>query len=171
MERTIIETRRRLEAPDHQPRPAQSSIPIAVGAMTSPGLRVAAKHADIVAFSGLLQVPGAPPGSFIVASAAQTAERVREVRQHAAGRNYRSAALLQVIRLGTDPHTAAQDLAAEWGAISAEQVLDTPFVLLAHDRAHAAEILAHRGEEFGFDSFITHQPNLDALGEVIAASS
>ena len=111
MERTIIEFRRRLAAPDHKPHPAQSAIPIAVGAMTSPGLRVAAKHADIVAFSGLLQVRGAPPGSFIVASAAQTAERVREVREHAAQRSYRSDALLQVIRLGSDPQTAAENLA------------------------------------------------------------
>jgi hypothetical protein len=25
------------------------------------------------------------------------------------------------------------------------------------------------GEEFGFDSFMTHEPNLEGLGEVIAA--
>ena len=170
MEHTLVETRRRLQAPDHQPRPAQSRIPVAVGAMTSPGLSVAARHADIVAFSGLLQIPGAPPGSFIVASAAQTRERVREVRQQAAGRSYRSDALLQVIRLGSDSRTLAQDLAAQWGGISAEQLLDTPFVLLARDRSHAMEILAQRREEFGFDSFMTHEPNLAALGEVIATN-
>jgi probable F420-dependent oxidoreductase len=170
MERTIIEFRRRLAASDHEPQPAQSAIPIAVGAMTSPGLLVAAKHADIVAFSGLLQVRGAPPGSFIVASAAQTAERVREVREHAAQRSYRSDALLQVIRLGSDPQTAAENLATEWGGISAEQLLDTPFVLIARDASHAAEILARRHEEFGFDSIITHESNLEALGQVIAAN-
>jgi probable F420-dependent oxidoreductase len=169
MEHTLVEVRRRLSAPDHEPRPAQSRVPLAVGAMTSPGLSVAARHADIVAFSGLLQVPGARPGSFTVASAAQTRERVREVREQAAGRDYRSDALLQVIRLGADPEAAAENLAAEWGDISAEQLLDTPFVLLARDRSQAAGILAQRHEEYGFDSFTTHEPNLEALGQVISA--
>lgn len=169
MERTLIDTRRRLSIPDYEPRPVQSPVPVAVGAMTPPGLRVAAHHADIVAFSGLLQIPKAPLGSVIVASAAQTRERVREVREQAAGRDYRSDALLQVIRLRADPRAAAEDLAVEWGGISAELLLDTPFVLLARDRSHAVEILAQRREEFGFDSFMTHEPNLEALGEVIAA--
>ena len=170
MEHTLVEVRRRLSDPDHEPQPAQSHVPLAVGAMTSPGLRVAARHADIVAYSGLLQVPGAPPGSFTVASAAQTRERVREVREQATGRVYRTDALLQVIRLGADPDTAAEKLAAEWGDISAEQLLDTPFVLLARDGSQAAEILAQRREEFGFDSFTTHEPNLEALGQAIAAA-
>lgn len=167
MEHTLIETRRRLSTPDHEPRPAQSRVPMVVGAMTSPGLSVAARHADIVAFSGLLQIPGASPGSFIVASAAQTRERVRDVRDQAAGRDYRSDALLQVIRLGADPKAMAESLADEWGGISAEQLLDTPFVLLAQDPSHAAAILAQRREDFGFDSFMTHEPNLEALGKVI----
>lgn len=171
LEQTLVETRRRLQAPDHAPRPVQTPVPLAVGAMTSPGLRVAARHADIVAFSGLLQVPGAAAGSFIVASATQTRKRVREVRQQAAGRNYRSDALLQVIRLGTDPRVVAEKLAGEWGGMSAEQLLDTPFVLLARDGSQAAEILEQRVEEFGFDSFMTHEPDLEALGEVIAAVS
>lgn len=169
MERTLLAVQHRLSAPDHVPRPAQDRVPIAVGAMTSAGLRVAARHAEIVAFAGLLALPGAPPGSFTIASAAQTRERVGEVREQAAGRQYRSDALLQVIRLGTDPQVAAQDLAAEWGGISAEQLLDTPFVVIARDASHAADILLQRHEEFGFDSFTTHEPNLDALGQVIAA--
>ena len=167
MEHVLIEVQQRLSATDHEPRPAQSRIPIAVGAMTSPGLRVAARHADIVAFSGLLQIPEAPPGTFTLASAAQTRKRVSEVREEAAGRGHRSDALLQIIRLGADPKTAARGLAAEWEGISAEQLLDKPFVLL--DGSHAAEILAQRQEDFGFDSFLTHEPNLDALGLIIAA--
>ena len=169
LERTLIEVRRRLSARDHVPRPAQDHVPFAVGAMTSAGLSVAARHGDIVAFAGLLPIPGASPGRFTVASSAQTQQRVREVREQAAGRDYRSDALLQVVRLEADPQAAAEKLAAEWGDISAERLLDTPFVLIARDASHAAEILAQRHEQFGFDSFTTHQPNLDALGDVIAA--
>jgi probable F420-dependent oxidoreductase len=167
MERTLIEVRERLSAPDHEPRAVQSPIPLAVGAMTPPGLRVAARNADIVAFSGIVQTAGRSPAT--LASAAQTRERVGEVREQAGGRTLRSDALLQVIRLGTDPRVAAEELATEWGDIAAEQLLDTPFVLLAHDASHATEILAQRREEFGFDSFTTHEPNLDVLGEILAA--
>jgi probable F420-dependent oxidoreductase len=169
MERTLKEVRERLSAPDHEPSPVQNPIPIAVGAMTPPGLRVAARHADIVAFSGLLQAAGRSPGTFTLASAAQTRERVDEAREAAGVREHRSDALLQVIRLGTDPKVAAEELAAELGDVTAEQLLDTPFVLLARDATHATEILAQRHEEFGFDSFTTHEPNLDALGQILAA--
>ena len=169
MERTLIEVQNRLSAPDHEPRPVQNRIPVAVGAMTSPGLRVAARHADIVAFSGLLQLPGASAGTFTPASTAQTRARVREVREQAAGREHQSDALIRVIRLGTDPQAAAERLAAEWGDITAEQLLDTPSILLARDASHAAEILAQRHEDFGFDSFTTHEPNLDTLGQILAS--
>jgi probable F420-dependent oxidoreductase len=169
LEATLNEVRRRLADPDHRPRPTQDRVPIAVGAMTSPALRIAAEQADIVAFSGLLQLPGATAGTFTVASIAETERRVGEVRERAGGRTYRSDALLQVVAIGDEPATAAARLAAESGSISADQVLDTPFVLLARDPSHAAEVIAERHERFGFDSFITHEPNLESLGEVISA--
>lgn len=170
LEATLVEVRGRLADPDHRPRPVQSPVPVAVGAMTSSGLRVAAHHADIVAFSGLLQRPAAPPGIFSLASAAFTAARVHEVRDAAGGRSYRADALLQAIVIGENPNTSAARLAAEFGGVTPKELLDTPFVLLARDRAHAAEILADRHERFGFDCFITHQASLDALGELISAS-
>lgn len=75
-----------------------------------------------------------------------------------------------LIRLGDNPLTGAEKLAAEWGAFSAEQLLDTPFVLIARDPSQAAEILLQRHAEFGFDSFTPHEPSLGALGQVIAAA-
>ncbi len=168
MEHTLVEVHWRLSAPDHAPRPAQSHVPLAVGAMTSPGLRVAARHADIVAFSGLLQIPEAPPGSFNVASAAQTRERVSEVREQAAGRDYRSDALLQVIRLAKNPGAAAEELAAEWETSAPSSCL-TPPSSSSRDGSHA-DILVQRHEEFGFDSFTTHEPDLEALGQAIAGT-
>lgn len=50
-----------------------------------------------------------------------------------------------------------------------EQLLDTPFVLLARDAQQAATELVRRQQTYGFDSVTTHQSNLDALGHVIAA--
>jgi hypothetical protein len=52
-----------------------------------------------------------------------------------------------------------------------QQLLDSPFVLLARDAAHAADVLLERNAVYGFDSVTTHQPHLEALGQVIAALS
>jgi probable F420-dependent oxidoreductase len=169
LEATLVEVRRRLADPDHRPRPAQARIPVVVGAMSRAGLRVAARHADVVAFSGLFQVRGAPAGTFTIASAQEAEARVADVRRDAAGRAYRSDALLQAIVIGQEPTTAATRLAESFASVSTEQLLDSPFVLLARDPSHAAEIIADRRERFGFDSVMTHEPFLDELGRLIAA--
>jgi hypothetical protein len=105
-----------------------------------------------------------------VYSAAETAQRVDEVRQQAGGRGYRSDMLLQRVVIGHDPREAAAEIAASAsGHLTVEQLLDTPFVLLAQDVGQAVEELRRRRELYGFDSVMTHQPNLEALGEVIAA--
>jgi len=49
-------------------------------------LSLAARRADTVALSGLLQAPGQPPGTFHMQTAAQTDERVRFVRAQAGDR-------------------------------------------------------------------------------------
>ena len=121
-----------------------------------------------MAFAGLQQVRGAPPGRFTLSSSRETLERVQLVCDHAGGRPYRSDALLQVVALGAPPAEAAASLASTMG-VDAALLLDTPFVLLGRDAREAAEALLERRERYGFDSFTTHQPNLEALGEVIAA--
>ena len=120
-------------------------------------------------FAGLLQLPGEPPGTFTIASTAETGRRVTEVRELAARRTYRSDALLQAVVIGEEPEHAAARLASASKTVTSERLLDTPFVLLARDRAHAAELIAERHERFGFNCFTTHEPYLDALGELIAA--
>ena len=81
----------------------------------------------------------------------------------------RGDALLQAIVIGQEPTAAARRLAESFATVSAEQLLDSPFVLLARDPSHAAQIIADRRERFGFDSVMTHQPFLDELGRLIAA--
>jgi hypothetical protein len=104
-----------------------------------------------------------------VASAKQTEARVVEVRRLTAGRAYRSDALLQAIVIAEDPAVTAARLAESFTTVSAEQLLDSPFVLFARDRSHTAEIIVDRRERFGFESFMAHEPFLDELGSLIAA--
>jgi hypothetical protein len=104
-----------------------------------------------------------------VYSAAETARRVEQVRRAAGGRPYRSDALLQAVVIGPDPEQAAAQIVASAPGVTAQQVLDTPFALLAPDADRAAAELRRRCETYGFDSVTTHQPSLEALGQVIAA--
>ncbi len=169
LEHLQLEVRRRLADEDHQPRPVQQPVPVLVGAMSGAGLAVAARHADIVGFAGLHQVAGAPAGTFRVSSAAETTERVQQVHALAAGRPYRADVLLQAVVLGADPAESAAQVAAGAPGLTVEQLLDSPFVLLARGAEAAADELRRRQQLYGFDSFTTHQPSLEALGKVITA--
>jgi probable F420-dependent oxidoreductase len=158
LERTVLEVRRRLER-----------VTVLIGAMSHRGLSVAARHADIVGFAGLRQLSGEPPGTFTVSSAAETATRVEEVRRQAGDRPYRSDVLLQAVLLGRQSEVAAADMAAAMPGLSVKHILDTPFFLLALDADQAADQLRQRHRLYGFDSVTTHQPHMDALGEVMAS--
>ncbi len=100
-----------------------------------------------------------PPGTFTLCS--ETRQRVDQVRAQAAGRPYRSDVLLQAVVIGQDPDKTASQWVTEEPDLTAGQVLDSPFVLLAEDAAHAAAILRHRQDQYGFDSVTTYQPSLD----------
>ena len=165
----LEQVRARLDDSDHRPRSVQHPLPIMVGAMSDAGLAVAARHADVVGFAGLRQIAGAPAGQLTFCSAAQTADQVTAVARLAGDRPYRSDALLQAVVIDSDPEQAATELVAELPGLTVEQVLDTPFVLLASSAREAAAELERRRLRYGFDSVTTHEPNLEALGAVIAA--
>jgi probable F420-dependent oxidoreductase len=169
LERTVIEVRRRLAEPGHKPAQVQRPVPLLIAAMSTAGLAVAARHADIVGFSGLRQVPGQAPGTFRLSSAAETAQAVAAVRAQAGGRTYRSDALLQQVVIGRDPREVAAELAAAAPRLTVAEILDSPFVLYARTADEAAAQLKQRGQQFGFDRVTTHQPSMEALGQVIAA--
>jgi probable F420-dependent oxidoreductase len=169
LERTAAEVLRRLSDPAHEPSPVQQPVPVMIGAMSAAGLSVAARHADIVGFAGLRQVTGAPPGTFTLSPAAEAARRVDQVRREAGDRSYRSDVLLQQVVIDADPAGPAARFAAAVPDLTPDQVLASPFVLLASDAAAAAAELRRRREEYGFDSVTTHQPSMEALGQVIAA--
>ncbi len=169
MERTLVEVRGRLADERHQPRPVQRPVPVVVGAMSAAGLAVAARHADVVAFAGIRQVRGAPPGTFSPSSSAETADRVRAVREALAGRRATFDCLLQVVSIDRDPRDAAAEISRALPGLTADEVLDCPFLLLAADAAAAAAELRRRHHVFGFDQILTHERNLEALGRVAAA--
>lgn len=169
LEATATEVMRRLADPAHQPAPVQRPVPLMVAAMSGAGLAVAARHADVVGFAGLRQVPGQPLGSFTLVGATETAERVAAVREQAGGRAYRSDVLLQHVAIGPDPAESAVEVMAGVPWLTVQEVLASPFVLYARSAREAADEIRRRHELYGFDSVTTHQPSMEALGQVIAA--
>jgi len=166
------ELRRRLEDPDLRPLPVQRPVPLHVGAMSTAGLEVAATVGDLVALGGGMQLRDAPPGTFTLASAADTDDRVRGV-QAARERNglppARLDALLQLVVLDR----TAEDVAADWetetgGAIRAADIVDSPFFLADTSASAAAEQLLDRAERWGITSWCTHAPSGPALARVMA---
>jgi probable F420-dependent oxidoreductase len=166
LERLVVEVRSRLDDSDHQPRPTQRRVSLMIGAMSHEGLEIAARHGDIVGFAGLRH---SPTGAVGIVSNEDTKQRVAQVRRQAGGRPYRSDVLIQHVVLGEDPEAAAARIAAGHSTLTAEELLESPFMLLARDAEDAAATLRRRQQEYGFDSVSTHQPNLEPLAEVLAA--
>ena len=169
LEATATEVTSRLADPGHRPEPVERQVPLMVAAMSGAGLAVAARHADVIGFAGLRQVPGQPLGKFTLVGAAETAERVAAVREQAGGRQYRSDLLLQHVAIGQAPAESAAEMTAGVPWLTVEDVLASPFVLYARSAGEEAKELRRRQELYGFDSVTTHQPSMEALGEVIAA--
>jgi probable F420-dependent oxidoreductase len=166
----LAQVRRRLADPAHVPAARQSPVPVLVGAMSRAGLDAAARHADIVALSGLLQVPGRPAGTFTLASSAQTDEKVERVREVAGGRRVELDALLQRVVVDADPQESAAAFGAEAGGrITAQELLDSPFVLLSPDPEEAVRELRRREARWGITSWCTHGPSGPALARVVRA--
>jgi probable F420-dependent oxidoreductase len=171
LDRFAADLRARLDDPAHQPAPVQRPVPVFLAAMSPAGLDVAARHGDLVALSGLLQAPGAPPGTFALTSSEQTHERIGQVRaaRQAAGlAPCRFDALVQQVVVDRDP----QEVAAEWeaeagGRFRAAELLGSPFVLFAPSPQEAAAELVRRSELFGITSWCTHAPSAQAFAQVV----
>ena len=169
MERTVVEVRDRLSDEAHIPQPVQRPIPVVIGAMSEVGLTVAARHADVIAISGLRQIPGEPIGTFALASADDTAATMHGMRAAVDGREVVFDFLVQAVSIDRDPRQAAAELVRGTTGMTVEQILDSPFVVLAADADEAAAELRRRQHVYGFTQITTHQSNLEALGQVAAA--
>jgi probable F420-dependent oxidoreductase len=170
LEGTIVEVRRRLADPGHAPQPVQRPVPIVVGCWGAGTLGVAARQADVVALGGLTQLPGERAGTFRLATSAETADRVATLAGLITdpARRVVVDALLQRVVVDRAPEQAAAELAQESGGqLGVEELLDTPFVLLAPDPAAGARELLARADRYGITSWMTHAAGTTALTRVL----
>lgn len=167
MRDALLSVREALANPDHEPRPLQDPIPIAIGAMSSRGLAVAAELAEIIAFGAVRHKPGHPPGSLTAATAEETDELVAAVRRLAGERKFESDVLLQTVELGREPLAAARAFIEREGETDDPVVLaESPCVLFARSAADAAAEVERRRERWGFTSYTTFAGSSDALAAI-----
>ncbi|GAA3735689.1 hypothetical protein GCM10022402_14840 [Salinactinospora qingdaonensis] len=173
LERSIDEIERRYADATDQPLPEATSRPrLLVGGHGDRALDIAARRADTVAVAGLTQRRGASMGTFDVADAQQTRERVEFVRQRAGERagELELTVLVQLVEVTADREAAAAGVAATYGRKglgSVETILDSPYTLIGTQGEIAHEILRNR-DRFGVTHIVTHGAFRDALAPSIS---
>jgi probable F420-dependent oxidoreductase len=158
----------------HRCHPAPVRVPILVGGNGTRVLTIAAEQADIAGFAGFSQVEGTAGVRLSHFTAEGLADRIALVRERAGDRfdALELNALIQFVFVTRDRRGAAERLQALAPALTVEDILDSPFVLIGtHDEM--AETLRERRERFGVSYWVVFErrPNsdqtIDTLGPVI----
>lgn len=146
-----------------------SGPPLIVGGTGDRVLSVAARHADIIGIAGVYQVPGKPPGTFRLGTAAEADERVRFTREQAGERadDVEWHLLVQMVLPTDDRRAAAEDLMSRFGGeMTVDEALETPFLLIGTP-AQMAEQLRIARERYGFSYITVHEPYYEAFEPVV----
>ncbi|MEW1676125.1 LLM class F420-dependent oxidoreductase [Streptomyces noursei] len=152
----IEELDRLLGDPGHLPAsPQRPRPPLLIGGNGPRLLRLAARHAEITAFTGGRQAPGRPEGTLELLPAEQVAASVAAYEEHAAGRAEPAElnVLVQRVLVTDDRRAAAREFAAHGVGVDADQALEVPTLLIGTP-AQMAEQLRERRERYGF-SYVT----------------
>jgi probable F420-dependent oxidoreductase len=171
LRRTVEELDRLLGSAEHQPRPVQRPrVPLLIGAGGDRMLRLAARHADIAAFTGARAVPGSTSGELLPVTAEELDERVGLYRRLAEGRKEPAELnlLIQLVAVTEDREAALRPFLPHVPHLSAEQALELP-VVLAGSVEHIVEQALERRERYGFSYLTVLEPSMEAFTPVMAA--
>ena len=150
--------------PVQQPRP-----PILIGGNGPRLLTLAATEADVVGLTGITFGQGGAGRDFAGFRAAGVDERLRLVRDAAGARfdQLELNALVQQVIVTKDRRGAADELAQRWSALTAGDILDSPFVLLGSLDEIVAQLVARRAR-WGISYYVVFDAAIDALAPVVS---
>ncbi|OZM71369.1 F420-dependent oxidoreductase [Amycolatopsis antarctica] len=165
LERTVARLRELFADESHQPRPVRpEGPPLLLGGRGDRMLRLAARTADVVGFTGV--APGPDGAPLRLADAGSVAERVDFARTALAGRDAELNVLVQRVVPTADRTAEAAGLAAQLGDLTAKQVLDLPTLLIGTPEQIAGQVRANR-ERFGFSYVTVLEDSMAAFAPVI----
>jgi probable F420-dependent oxidoreductase len=145
------------------PRPAQSHVPVLVGGNGRRVLRLAAREADIVGFTGFSQVEGTHDVNLNRFTFAGARQRVAWVRESAGARFDQLELNALVQHVGE--RSSASALAARFG-LSEDDLLGSPFMLFGGP-TEMADALHARRERLGLSYLVVFETAMDAFAPVI----
>jgi probable F420-dependent oxidoreductase len=153
----------------HRCFPVPSSpVPLLIGGNGTRLLQLAATAADIVGFAGFHQVHGTSDVALSHFTAAGLEDRLAVVREAAGPRfdDLELNLLVQVVRVTDDRRAEAEELAEHFPRLTAEDLLDSPFLLLGTHQ-QMAEQLVERRERFGVSYVVVFEPSHIDLAPVV----
>ncbi len=151
--------------PVQKPRP-----PILIGGNGPRLLALAAREADIVGFSGITFKSGGTASPDLSGwRPSSVDERVQRIRDIAGERYARLElnALVQRVVVTDDRHGAAEELASRWPQLSANDILQSPYVLIG-TVDQMVEDLTTRRQRWDISYYVVHEPYLDDFAHVVA---
>ncbi|MFH9425539.1 LLM class F420-dependent oxidoreductase [Streptomyces sp. NPDC017529] len=167
--RTVEELDRLLGDPEHLPKAAQQPRPpLLIGGNGPRMLRLAARHADIAAFTGGRAAPGKPEGTLELLTAEALDDTLAVYRKAAADRERPAELniLVQRVLVTDDRRAAAREIAGHDIGVDEEQALHVPTFLIGTASQMAEQLRAHR-ERYGFSYITVLDPSMEAFAPVI----
>ncbi len=170
LEHTVGVLDRLLTDPSHTPRPEQRPRPpLLLGGNGNRMLRLAARTADIAAFSGAEQAPGAPDGTLRLLDADRLEERVRGHQEYARehGADPELNILVQHVLITDDRSAHAPQMQPYAPHLTPEELSRVPALLYGTVGEIVAQLWAHR-ERYGFTYVTVLEPAMEPMARVIA---
>ncbi|MFI1767999.1 LLM class F420-dependent oxidoreductase [Streptomyces sp. NPDC020800] len=166
LRRTVAELDRLLGSEEFQPRPAQSRVPLLIGANGDRMLRLTAERADIAAFTGARA--GAAPGTLTPLSAKELDERIALYQESAASRPEPAELnlLIQLVAVTDDPGPVLEPLLDRQPGLTLDRALELPIILAGPLDDVVARVRAQR-ERFGFSYLTVLEPYMEAFAPVM----
>ncbi|MEV5596143.1 LLM class F420-dependent oxidoreductase [Streptomyces sp. NPDC052496] len=167
--RTVEELDRLLGDPEHGPKPAQQPRPpLLIGGNGPRMLRLAARHADIVALTGGRPAPGKPEGTLELLAPEALDATLAGYHRAAADRPAPAELniLVQQVRVTDDRRAVAREIAGHGIGVDEEQALHVPTFLFGTVAQMAEQLREHR-ERYGFSYITVLDPSMEAFAPVM----
>jgi len=145
--------------------------PILIGGNGPRLLALAAREANIVGFSGITFKSGGTVSPDLsgwrLSSIDERVQRIRDIAGEERYARLELNALVQRVVVTDDRHKAAEELTSRWPQLSADDILQSPYVLIGTVDQMVEDLTARR-ERWDISYYVIQEPYLDDFAPVVA---